>query len=453
MNKEKKYGVWDDFFQSEFSPENYKIFSDAAISRAQIFMSSVQSGLVQIDDGLTTQSFNPELDQWVSENDDLLTELVRDIQSHIRSVVEFSLPAHDERQIMFKDAAEGLRFYQMEKPQGYKATFVIPMFAHDIGRLLEGRLYAPLNNPHDQWTPHSKFSFLMLQKILEQPQYQKIPKALKDHYLYAVLAHSGDNGVSYMSRAVQTCDRMQLIGAEGFYRALSYGTCLMDADIKYPEDPHYKYTLPNMFEHQSVLSILEYCSRNMRQNIGTVHASWQHRIAVENVVLLKAACEGNDELTNRLFAPECDIDCAFGPQKGRIDATVLHDADLLYACSKVPEVKWSPYEVASVAVRAIEMPMGAAKLSDSMKKSIHRAVGDMSDVERKSLFLMMSLADQFRAEQDEIDQGVSLLCEADQNGYVRTIAKAIRGYTNHAPVAVVCAAPFHLGSVSPSYEL
>jgi len=430
MNKEKKDGVWGDFFQSGFSSEIYERLSAGAVLGANAFMAGVISGQIVIDDGVTPQSFNHELDQWVLANDVLLTELVRDIQSHIYSVVGFSLPAHDERQIMFKDAAEGLRFYQMEKPEGYKATFVIPMFAHDIGRLLEGRFYDPLQNPHEKWTPHSKFSFLMLNAILDQPKYQSMPKALKDHYLYAVLAHSGDNGNSYMSRAVQTCDRMQLIGAEGFYRALSYGTCLMEADIRYPDDPSFEHTLPNMFDHRSVLSILEYCARNMRENIGEVHESWQRRIAIENVVLLKAACEGNIELSRRMFAPELGVDCAFGPKKGMIDQYILSEAHRLYlARNNIPEIKWSPFEVASAAIHAIEMPIGAAKLSDEMKRSIHRAVGEMSAMERKSLFLMMSMADVFRAEQDEIDRDVCLKSENDPNAYICAIATVARKYT------------------------
>ncbi len=442
MNKENKQGVWGDLFQNDFCRENYERLSLVAIQRAQNFMQNITSGSIKIKDDLTPQSSSPELDQWVLENDEILSELVLDIQTHILSVVGFSLPAHDERQILFKDAAEGLRFYQMERPQGYKATFVIPMFAHDIGRLLEGHFYDPVNNPHENWTPHSTFSFLMLEKILEQPQYKTIPQGLKDHFLYAVLAHSGDNGHSYMSRAVQTCDRMQLIGAEGFYRALSYGTCLMNADIKYPEDPSYQYNLPNMFDHKSVLSILEYCSRNMRENIGSGHESWQRRIAVENIVLLKAACEGNEDLERKMFAPERDTDCAFGHQKRKINAGILKEADHLYRLRQdIPEIRWSPFEVSSAAIQAIELPLGAARLSDDMKSSIRGAVAGLSDIERQSLFRMMVIADQFRAEQDGIDRDVCLKSEADPQRYIRAIAMAARKYTNPTPIAELSVAP------------
>lgn len=428
MNKEIKYGVWQEFFNEEFSQEKYNALSEQATHRATVFMQAVRNGEINITDDLTPFSQDAVLDRWVAENDELLAQLVHDIQSHILSAVEFSLPAHDERQILFKDASEGLRFYQMEKPEGYKSTFVIPMFAHDIGRLLEGRMFHP-DNPHDHWTPHSRFSFMMLQDILEQPQYVSVPKALKDHYLYAVLSHSGDNGESYMSRAVQTCDRMQLIGAEGFYRALSYGTCLMNADIKYPDNPSYQTTLPNMFEHRSVISILEYCSRNMRENIGESHAEWQRRIAVENIVLLLAYCDGNEELMLRVFAPELDVSGEYGPKKGQIEAGLLKDAYALYAKTKYSgDMRWSPYEIASAAVDAIQGPIGAAQISPALRQPLMRAVLDMSEIERQSLFRTMMMATQFRLEQDDIDLAVCREAENDAKRFIRTIAVASKKY-------------------------
>lgn len=452
MNKEKKYGVWTKYFASGVDWDFYNLIKLHAQRSVDLFMQGVDLGHIKVKDDLTPDSQNPELDRWVSENDHILTELVYDIQKHVLAIAEYALPAHDERQFMFKDASEGLRYCMMEKPQGYKATFPISMFAHDsLGRSYEGFYYDPVNNPTDNWIPHAQMSFLMLKDILDQPKYGSMPRLLKDHHLYAVLAHSGDNAKSYMSRAVQSCDRMQLIGAEGFYRALGFVVCLKDADIKYPDDDSYNYNLPSMYEHRSVLSILEYCARNMRENIGDEHRIWQHRIAVENVVLLKAACEGNDELAKRIFAPELSTHGTFGHLKRKIDPVVLQDANHLYASTKnIPEIRWSPYEVASAAIQAIEMPVGAAKLSDSMKKSIHRAVGDMSDVERKSLFLMMSLADQFRAEQDDIDRDVSLVSAKDQKQFIRAIADATRGYTRPSSDLGFSTVSFPLNSFSPS---
>lgn len=436
MDIKNKYGVWSDFFASGYSDNNYRMLRRLTDDISLDFMRGIEQGKIKVDDGLTCHSSAPELDRWVAENDFLLAQLVRDIQSHILSVVDFALPAHDERQILFKDAAEGLRFYQMEQPQGYKSTFVIPMFSHDIGRLLEGRLYDPQANPHENWISHSHLSFLLLKKILDQPCYTEMPQSLKEHFLYAVLAHSGDNGKSYMSRAVQTCDRMQLIGAEGLYRSLSYGVCLMGADIKYPDDSSYQYSLPDMYDHTSVLSALEYCSRNMRENIGNVHESWQRRIAVENIILLKAACEKNEALASYLFAPELRVDCVFGPKKRKMDEDILKEADYLFnRLQRCSSAICSPFEVASAAIIAIEVPLGAAKLSDDMKKSIRDAVAAMSDIERKSLFQMMHIADQFRAEQDEIDRDVSHNSEADPKAYIRAIAVATRKYTGLSSIA------------------
>lgn len=434
MNKEKNFGVWAGYFSPEYSGADYQMLRSTADHHSRQFMSGVKDGYIQIDDDLTPFSSNPDLDEWVNRNDVMLTALVQDLQSHILKVSEFALPAHDERQILFKDAAEGLRFYQMEKPKGYKSTFVIPMFAHDIGRLLEGRWYDPEKNPHHNWIPHSQLSFMLLKQILDKPDYRDMPRELKNHFLYAVLVHSGDNGQSYMSRAVQTCDRMQLIGSEGFYRALAYRVSLTDGDIKYPDDPSYQYNLPNMFDHTSVLSILEYCSRNMRENIGQAHLSWQKRIAVENITLLKAVCEDDEGLEAIMFAPEKNIDGAFGSQKKRIDEDILEKAQVLYMVSrKGRELRWSPYEVNSAAIEAIERPHGSAELSDNMKESIRRAVSEMSDTQRKSLYRMMVIANDFRTEQDSIDRKVCMDLANDSRGYVRAMAIKAQEYAKAEP--------------------
>jgi hypothetical protein len=248
MTRENKYGEWARYFSEGYVHDEYEMLRSTAHHHANNFMRGVREGTIKIEDDFTLVSSNPELDNWVEGNQSLLSNLVCDIQSHIESVSDFALPAHDIRQILLKDAAEALRFSAMEKPQGYKSTFAIPTFAHDIGRLLEGRFYCE-ENPHYNWIPHAQLSFLLLKEILDKPDYISMPQALKHHFLYAVLAHSGDNGKSYMSRAVQACDRMQLIGAEGFFRAVSYGVCLMNADIKYPEDEAFETDLPDMNDH------------------------------------------------------------------------------------------------------------------------------------------------------------------------------------------------------------
>ena len=395
-------------------------------------MHGVKDGNIKIHDNLTQFSQHPELDEWVEKNGPVLAQLVQDMQNCISSIAQYALPAHDQRQIMFKDAVEGLRYYVMEKPQGYKSTFPIAMFGHDLGRLVEGFFYDPEQNPHDEWIPHAQLSFLLFKDILDQPTYKDMPRLLKDHYLYAVLAHSGDNGSSYMARAVQTCDRQQLYGAEGFYRALSYLICFMDGDIRYPDDPAYQHTLPNMLDHTSVFSNLEYVSRNMRENIGGPHKTWQHRISVENVVLLLSCCEGNDDLKHRIFSPELGVDCAYGSFKGKIDPGVWADANNLYEHVKYTgHLRWSPHEVAAAIVEAIENPIGSAKLSHSMRHSLVNAVLNIPETERKALFKTMMIANEFRLEQDELDLDVCLTLENDPNQFIKLIA---REATKYAPL-------------------
>lgn len=429
MNKQNHFDVWDYYFSSGYSYEDYEILRLHALHECTQFMRGMAEGHIKVNDDLTPRSSYPHLDHWVQQNDALLSNLVTDIQTHIFSAVRFALPAHDERQILFKDAAEGLRFHQIEKPQGYKSTFVIPMFAHDIGRLLEGRLFDPQQNPHDKWIPHSQLSFLLFNNILDQPQYRDMPRELKNHFLYAVLAHSGDNGKSYMSRAVQTCDRMQLIGAEGLFRDMFYNICLMEGDIKYPDEPSYQYNLPDMYDNRSVLSMLEYCARNMRENIGDHYAAWQRRIAVENMTLLKVAAEGNPDLQRRIFAPELELGDNFGPQKGRIASDIMRDADRYYQSFQGQDDGiYSRFEVSSALISAIERPVGAAQLTEDMKSSLRHAVGNMSDIERKALYRMISIANIIRIEQDGIDKQLALHLTNDSQHFVRAIAAVAHPY-------------------------
>ena len=206
--------VWS-LAQQELTLEDYNALKTHAQMAARNFEFRFSAGLSSIDQDLTNIGKNPVLDHWVNsdEGQKTLIDLTRDLQGRIRANAEHALPAHDIRQILYKDACEGLRFAACEMPEGYKSSFIVPMFSHDIGRLLEGRFYS-LGIPHDDWIPHSQLSFLMMREVLQD--YPQMPQALKDHFMYAVLAHSGENAETYIGRAVQTCDRMQLIGPEGF---------------------------------------------------------------------------------------------------------------------------------------------------------------------------------------------------------------------------------------------
>jgi hypothetical protein len=443
MELKTKHGVWQRFFAEGYTPDVFRGWQNTAEHFYRNFERGLSEGTIAVSDGFDTKSNRPDLDQWVASptGQQMLTYLVRDIQSHILSVATYTLPAHDIRQILFKDATEGLRFLEMERPEGYKAAFIIPMFAHDIGRLLEGRFTHP-DNPHHNWIPHSRLSYLLLKEILDQPQYTDMPKDLKFHFLYAVHAHSGDNGKSYMSRAVQTCDRMQLIGAEGFFRSLSYGLCLADADIAYPQDEQYVYDLPNMYDHRSVLSMQEYFSRNMRENIGDHHREWQQTIAIENVALLLKFCEDDQDLRFKMFAPEfCVSDVSsFGLKKKAISAHVFRSAiQLLDDFVDVERRPISPYEMTEELIHTLRFHKlrclpGTADITDDMKRSIHRAVINLSALDRESLAATVAMADRLRAEQDELDRELALRVARGGNPYMADIARLALQY---APASVL----------------
>lgn len=426
--------VWENYFSKGYDAESYAQLRIKAESVTIDFFQSTWPSVQDLDARVT----NPELDNWVASESgqDVLAFLVEDIQNHIESVKEFALPAHDIRQILFKDAGESLRFYQIERPEGYKSAFVIPTFAHDIGRLLEGRFYHP-DNPHDNWIPHSKFSFLMLNDILSKPEYKFVPKELKNHFLYAVLAHSGENGKTFMSRAVQACDRMQLVGPEGFFRAHAYGLCLLDADIKYPRHDNYKTDLPIFGKHHSVLSELEFFARNMRGNIGTDHKDWQRRIAVENVALLLKASEQDDDLRNRIFFPEYnkDVTIEFSPSKQPINGDVFYDAqNIMQSFDRFYTVRSSPDDVAKSLKTALQYLPGAAQLSDAMDKSILRAVTDLSLNELNGLNDTIRMANVLRMEQDKVDvQYAHQSMEYDNPDFVKLIGQMVMNYAPDFP--------------------
>lgn len=418
MENQNKYGVWS-FLGRGYSPESYRELGIRANRGIEFFLSSVAPSLVDDSISVTT------LDEWVAENDALLTELVRDLQTYINQFAPRSLPAHDRRQILAKDAAEGLRFADSEKPLGYKSTFVIPMFAHDIGRLAEG-LFHHHDNKHANWIPHAKLSYLMLHDILRQDKYRDMPSELKNHYLYAVAAHSGDNAKTFMGRAVQTCDRMQLIGAEGLFRAVGYSVCLLGADIHYPHEDNFKANLPDMNDHRSVLSILEYFARNMRETIGGEgHQTYQRSVAAENIALLMKACGDNGVLWQTMFAPECGVEARYGPLKSKItDDDVLAQAQKIYDRFPTSGNAISAFDLTTKIQMCLEGIKGAAALDNAMKQNLTNAVARMSDAERMAINAAVDMADRLRAASDKTDAELSLriMNDAAAPSYYRAIA-------------------------------
>lgn len=427
MIKNNEYRVLGLRFENGYHPDTYARLKEQAKRATEFFLASVD-----------LNDEDPDLDAWVAttEAQNLLVALIADIYQNILSFSKFALPAHDIRQICFKDAAEGLRFYQMEKLQGFKSTFLIPMIGHDFGRLAEGYFHHPEKNSHDNWIPHAQLSYLSLREILNKPEYLAIPQALKNHFLYAVAAHSGENGKAYMSRAVQTCDRMQLIGSEGFLRALSYVVCLMEEGIKYPVSESYKNDLPQMNDHTSALSLLEYYSRNMLDNIGDEHKKWQKQVAIENVALLLMACHDNPELYQKIFAPECNPTERFGPYKQRISDDIMSEArDLYLAHSNTYPMPSSQYDITQKIFDLLESSKGSAQLTLSMKKHIKKGIGDLQGNEIYSLHQTLCLAETLRTEQDECDRQVIMNIGSDAPAYIQSIARAAQAYCLEAPTA------------------
>lgn len=422
MTKSKnQYGVWKRYFEDQSNYDRLK--NDAQ------FLTSFFKANINLSDE------DNSLDSWVAtpQAQKILTALIIDIKTHILSVTDFALPAHDIRQILFKDLAEGLRFYQMEKPQGFKSTFMIPMMAHDIGRLLEGRFFHP-NNPHENWIPHSQLSYLLLKAILDKPDYRDIPEALKNHFLYAVATHSGDNGQTYMSRAVQTCDRMQMIGSEGFFRALSYVVCLMKGQIKYPADQYYRQNLPDMNDHKSVLSLLEYFSRNMRENIGIKHPQWQRRIMVENAAILMMACPNDKALYRKIFAPELNPSESYGTHKQKMSDDIFESARALSALhTDTYPLLSSPNDVTGKIFELLESPVGSAKLKDDMKLQINRAMSCLQLNERYSLHQALCLAESLRRQQDRCDRKIIMSIGSEAPEYIQLIANSAKRFCPAPP--------------------
>jgi len=418
-NNNNQYGVWSNWFNDGYRQEAYDHLRVQAKFETEFFLSSTN---------LTDD--DTALDEWVltSQGQNMLVALVTDIQTHIKTVSSFSLPAHDIRQILYKDAIEGLRFSQMENLQGFKETFMIPMISHDVGRLLEGRFFHS-DNPHENWIPHSQLSYLLLKAVLDRPDYKDMPQKLKNHFLYAVAGHSGDNGQTYMSRAVQTCDRMQLIGPEGFFRALSYVVCLMEGNIKYPVRESYKNDLPEMIKHTSVLSLIEYFSRNMRQNIGGEHVKWQECVAIENVAILMMACHGNPELYQKIFAPELNQNGSYGPKKQKIPDDIMEVAKDLYDIySDTYPMISSQFDVTRKILSLLQSPNGSAQLTDTMKINMNRAMGVLMHNERHSLYQALCLAETLRTEQDECDRDVIARIDNNAPQYMQTIARTASDY-------------------------
>jgi hypothetical protein len=391
--------------QKGLTLENYTALKTYAQTAARNFEFRFLGGLSSIDQDLTNIGKNPPLDLWVNsgEGQKTLLDLTIDLQRRIRGNAKHALPAHDIRQILYKDACEGLRFAANEMPEGYKSSFIVPMFSHDIGRLLEGRFYS-LGIPHDDWIPHSQLSFLMMREVLQN--YPQMPQPLKDHFMYAVLAHSGENAQTYIGRAVQTCDRMQLIGPEGFFRAVSYVAGLTGGSIAYPRTQEYQLHPPALHTHRSAIAVLEHYGRNGYANIGDDHYVWQKHMEMLNTAILLRMAECSADLGEYMLAPEQRAvpKSSLGPYKKEISVHDAHDLLLLNPLDTRPQL--SRQDLFETLVDILESPIGAATLPAQVKGNIRNAVMELKSDElsyiQQGIFFSASLKDALDLEDDRL---------------------------------------------------
>jgi hypothetical protein len=203
----------------------------------------------------------------------------------------------------------------------------------------------------------------------------------------------------------------------------------MEGGIKYPVWQSFKNDLPEMKDHTSVLSLLEYFSRNMRENIGTVHPQWQRRVAIENVALLMMACHDNHDLKGKFFAPELEFDGPYGSRKQKIPDDIMQAAKDLYSLySGTYHMHSSQFEVTRKILDLLQKPAGSAKLTDVMKINMNRAMGVLMHNERYSLYQALCLAETLRTQQDECDREVIASIGNQDPKYIQLIAKESSNY-------------------------
>lgn len=407
--------VWERFFPLERTREAYEQLRLECSLGAKQFLADIWDGRVALEDGLDPDSRDPDLDRWVSlpRAQKTLLDLVCDLEGlceasfdrvrrvQLESGRQMEPIAHDQWQ-MSKDKAEALRFFELEQPKGYKACMTIPTSYHDIGRIAEGWWGEVCS--HDDWhIPHAELSFVMLRDVLGKPDYNDVPTKLKQHFLYAVLAHSyRENGVTYMSRAVQACDRMQLIGPEGVIRAMSYMSAYVkDSGIGYP-DGQYDAELPPLSRIREAMPYIEYFARCMPQNIGDAHKAWRDRIqhetlaqlilfegALSHVVKPKMVTNAQGERKLHCFS-EDDIAGAY---------RVLNDRQ-----------RSQPYGRGGDGVlkllKEIERPVGAARLMPESLHRLHESFNALAAPKKSALDDLVDFASTLRRAADRDDADV-----------------------------------------------
>ncbi len=136
-----------------------------------------------------------------------------------------SHPAHDYRHIVMKDPLVALELSCLRAQENPLIIFsIIPSLLHDIGRAREHEHMTTnfLNAPAQL---HAELGFSLAEQILRGID---MPALLRKEILFAVLEHN--NGFppqsSLFHRSVRHADAEQLIGVEGFSRAITFDIAL-----------------------------------------------------------------------------------------------------------------------------------------------------------------------------------------------------------------------------------
>ncbi|MEK7801505.1 MAG: hypothetical protein AAB276_03535, partial [Pseudomonadota bacterium] len=281
-------------------------------------------------------------------------------------------------------------------------------------RLLEGALYDP-NRLHNEWIPHAQLSFLLLECLLDQDKYITMPRDLKWHLQYAVLAHSGVNSQTYIGQMTQAVDRWSGVhGPQGFMRAVAFVPLFSKGQIGLPkDDKDYAYQLPNYANLRSALQILEFFGRNMYDDVGEKHAVHSQKIAAQNMAILLKWSEGNTDIRHVVFAPEIRQDGKQESFKRLFNQNSIAAGEhiaLQYPSQNEP---LSAIELANELISDLERPAAAARLTDDMKQRLLDAVAVMPAAERVSFRNTLHMVREMLVQAH--DENARIICDACQS--------------------------------------
>lgn len=233
-------------------------------------------------------------------------EFVEKLACFIQEIDLQGHPGHDRRHILIQDPLIGLGLIGStvngEKIEGVRSLFLIPSIFHDLGRLLEpalGRKDTCLES--DVATEHATISFLYMKDFMQKNAPEGMPIELKDHLLFAVLAHArGDYPQHVFTHLTQSADRSQIYGAEGLRRMIACDVGMKGINVYpasaapgYPNDPQSYGGKAD----QNLLGHIEYFIRKGNPFPGREEL-------LETTIRLAYLMVKGTEYEERLFQPE-----------------------------------------------------------------------------------------------------------------------------------------------------